>query len=331
MPVRVPDLAPGEAARRSRPARPRSTAPPPGVRGWTTTSATPWLARLAEVPGGEGRTPATTTWPTATSSPTAARRCRVRTGDSTTTTSLAVRRPHTSCMATASAPAGSGAPGHDADRLPRRRSPRRSGTGQDRAHHRQAVQRCRGRRCGRVGSPQGEPVHRGVHERGDGLGGGPRRTASRSRAHRRAATGDRAATRRTRSEDERLGPPPGGSSGVTSSMPWAHSAQSTPPDQVSRFQIGTVRFSVSMQCRAASKASPPVGRERHTTTDTVSPTSSRPGPVEQDQTPDVRPATARAEAATRPSRGTASSAKTSYSSAVTSTRPGEWSRTVPRT
>ena len=51
---------------------------------------------------------------------------------------------------------------------------------------------------------------------------------------------------RAGSEDEGLGLPESDHA-PTSSMSWSHTVQSVPPDHVSRFQIGTVRFSVSMQ------------------------------------------------------------------------------------
>src|SRR5688572_3611902 len=41
----------------------------------------------------------------------------------------------------------------------------------------------------------------------------------------------------------------------TSATGWAQADQSSPPAQTSRFQIGAVAFSVSMQNRAASNAS----------------------------------------------------------------------------
>src|SRR5438045_5115236 len=48
---------------------------------------------------------------------------------------------------------------------------------------------------------------------------------------------------------------------ATSSTGWLHSAQSLPPSHVSRFQMGTVVLRVSMQKRAASKASARWGAE----------------------------------------------------------------------
>src|SRR5947209_15749771 len=62
---------------------------------------------------------------------------------------------------------------------------------------------------------------------------------------------------------------------ATSSTGWLHSAQSLPPSQVSRFQMGTVALRVSMQKRAASNASARWGAEAATNTD-VSPTTSAP-------------------------------------------------------
>src|SRR3954453_5361199 len=56
---------------------------------------------------------------------------------------------------------------------------------------------------------------------------------------------------------------------------WLHSAQSLPPSHVSRFQMGTVVLSVSMQNRAASNASPRCGADTAISTD-VSPTESDP-------------------------------------------------------
>src|SRR5207302_9349987 len=61
----------------------------------------------------------------------------------------------------------------------------------------------------------------------------------------------------------------------TSSTGWAQADQSEPPSHVSRFQMGTVALSVSMQKRAAAKASGRCGADAATTTD-VSPTPSVP-------------------------------------------------------
>src|SRR5438067_604885 len=86
---------------------------------------------------------------------------------------------------------------------------------------------------------------------------------------------------------------------------WAQLDQSRPPDHVSRFQMGTVAFRVSMQNRAASKASDRWGAEATTTTD-VSPTSR--GPVRWSRA--RRPTTGqrrRASVAIAPRRGTTSS------------------------
>src|SRR5437773_1915714 len=60
-------------------------------------------------------------------------------------------------------------------------------------------------------------------------------------------------------------------SSLTSPTGWLQVAQSLPSSYVSRFQIGTVDLRVSMQKRAASKASGRWGAETTTTTD-VSPT-----------------------------------------------------------
>src|SRR5438874_6157500 len=62
---------------------------------------------------------------------------------------------------------------------------------------------------------------------------------------------------------------------ATSSTGWLHSAQSLPPSHVSRFQMGTVDLRVSMQKRAASKASLRWGADTATRT-AVSPTSRTP-------------------------------------------------------
>ena len=107
------------------------------------------------------------------------------------------------------------------------------------------------------------------------------------------------------------------------------SAQSEPSDQCSRFQIGAVSFSVSMQNRAASNASARCGR-RHDHRDRHVGERERPGPVQQPDPVDVRPAApglgrdlGEHPRAPRP--------RTPRSpSPTTPSRPSEWSRTTPR-
>src|SRR5438105_3774292 len=86
---------------------------------------------------------------------------------------------------------------------------------------------------------------------------------------------------------------------------WLHVAQSVPPAHVSRFQMGTVDLRVSMQKRAAPKASGRWGADATTTTD-VSPTSRQPTRCRSA----TRPSTGhrqRASAAMAARRGTTSS------------------------
>src|SRR5918995_6270209 len=115
--------------------------------------------------------------------------------------------------------------------------------------------------------------------------------------------------------------------GAGSTMCCASRPQLEPSDQVSRFQMGTERFSVSMQNRAAANASSRWGAVATTTT-ALSPTSSTPTRCSSAR----RPRTghrARASSATACSRGTTWLSYASYSNFSTPGRPAALSRAVP--
>ena len=102
---------------------------------------------------------------------------------------------------------------------------------------------------------------------------------------------------------------------------------SEPPAQVSRFQIGTVAFSVSMQNRAASNASLAVGRRR-SDHDRGLADRERPGAVQQGEPPGrasgagPRRRSPRAGARPAPRRPRIRACRTA-------SRPSAWSRAVP--
>src|SRR5438270_9345273 len=104
----------------------------------------------------------------------------------------------------------------------------------------------------------GEALHVGLHGAGLAMPQPQDETADQADDHRQPEIGQ-----------VRHGPD------RTSAMGWAQLDQSTPPSHVSRFQMGTVAFKVSMQKRAAAKDSARCGAEATTTTD-VSPTSRSP-------------------------------------------------------
>src|SRR5436309_1534846 len=108
---------------------------------------------------------------------------------------------------------------------------------------------------------------------------------------------------------------------------WAASLHSAPPAQLSRFHIGTVAFSASMQNRAASNASERWGADTATTTE-HSATSSSPIRCSSATRP-ISGTRARPLAAMAARRGTTCSSYASYSRPVTPARPSAWSRTVP--
>src|SRR5690606_36245444 len=118
-----------------------------------------------------------------------------------------------------------------------------------------------------------------------------------------------------------------GAGASTSVMCWASSPQLSPPAHVSRFQMGTVRFRVSMPKRAAANASSRWGAETTTTT-AHSPTARTPVRCSSA----IRPTSgqrARASSAMAASRGTTWDSYASYSRRATPGRPGAWSRAVP--
>ena len=117
-------------------------------------------------------------------------------------------------------------------------------------------------------------------------------------------------------------------SGVRSESVWASSPQLSPPAQVSRFQMGAVSFKVSMQQRAASKASFRCGRTGGHDDRRLADGHGRPcgagGPAARGR------ASGRGRRRRWPGTGVRSGSRRPRTrGAATSGRPSAWSRAVP--
>ena len=162
--------------------------------------------------------------------------------------------------------------------------------------------RARRGRARQVGSPEGVPVHRRVHERGDRLGGHHRRRATQPRASSNAARPGREHPRRPSSTNA-LRLVRGGS---PAPRPRCHGRTGPVRAPGPRLALPD-RYGALARCRCSARGVErlgPVGcRHRHQ--DTGLADVERPDAVQQRQPADRRATARRADAATSASRGTA--------------------------
>ena len=139
-------------------------------------------------------------------------------------------------------------------------------------------------------------------------------------AHADPSPGDGAAAASSSGDGAAAALSSGDGAAAAAVMCWASRPHDSPSRHVSRFQIGTDAFSVSIPNRAAAKASGRCGAEATTTTE-LSPTGTTPIRWINTTRPNVGHRF-RISVAIAANRGTTCSSYASYSSNSTSSRPG---------